>query len=241
VDAYLEELLAVARTLDEPYDVYFVTDHGHVDSAPIEQRIGRKLESYLMDPAPTPLSSDVERALLAGRLFKPESPVQFRDEPVVVEAGNFAHVYLTRGKEPLEAMDLLNKHRNVLARAVAQRDIGIIAVRRQDSAVAIIQGRVYGPDEIESSPLSSHFSKRAVADLLRELPHMKTAGDLVLYGEICQPGGTVGFAWEFGSHGGLTNIETNSVVCWPSRGPVDLSGLGHATQLHEKLSQVYRQ
>ena len=69
---------------------------------------------------------------------------------------------------------------------------------------------------------------------------MPTAGDLVLYGEATHRGGTVGFAWEFGSHGGLTKTETDSVVCWPSDGPVDLSGLGHCTQLHEKLSEAYR-
>ena len=240
VDGYLAEIYAVARTLEEPYDVYFVTDHGHVDSSPIEKRIGQNLERYLLQGPPAELKASTRRALLDGRTYTPESPVQVRDTPVVIEAGNFAHIYLSQRAEPLEAAQLLQHFPEVLARATSHPDLGIVALRRGDSAVAVVQGEVYTPDQIDHAPLSSGFSKRAVADLLRELPHMKTAGDLVLYGEVCQPGGTVGFAWEFGSHGGLTQIETNSVVCWPASAPLNLSGLSHATQLHQRLSEVYR-
>jgi hypothetical protein len=159
---------------------------------------------------------------------------------VVIESGNFAHVYLTREHTPLEASELLAHHREVLARASRHPDIGIVALRRGDSAVALVKGGVYGPDEIRGAPLAEEFSKRAVADFLRELPHLRTAGDLVLFGDAVEPGATVGFAWEFGSHGGLTKTETRSVVCWPSDAPVDLSGLSHCVRLHERLSEVYR-
>ena len=128
----------------------------------------------------------------------------------------------------------------MLARAVNSPDVGIVALRRGDSAVAIIGDGVFGPEQIDRSPLPSLFSRQAVADLLRELPHMPTAGDLVLYGEATRSGGTIGFAWEFGSHGGLTQTETDSVVMWPADAPIDLRGLTHATQLHQKLSEVYR-
>jgi hypothetical protein len=239
VDNYLAELYAVARTLEEPYDIYFVTDHGHVDSAPIESRIGRKVERYLTEGPPEVVPQSLAEALLMGRYPRPPDRVQYEDEPVIVESGNFAHVYLSRG-EPLEAAELLRRFPSVLARAARQRDIGIVALRRGDSGAAMIQGKLYGPEEISRAPLSTEFSKRAVADLLRELPHMKTAGDLVLYGEIFQPGGTVGFAWEFGSHGGLTEIETQSTVCWPTSAPLTFSGLSHCTQLHERLSEIYR-
>jgi hypothetical protein len=50
----------------------------------------------------------------------------------------------------------------------------------------------------------------------------------------------VGFAWEFGSHGGLTRTETESLVAWPAAAPLELAGLGHSTQLHARLSDVYR-
>jgi hypothetical protein len=149
-------------------------------------------------------------------------------------------VYLTRELKPLEAAQLVSRFPEVLARATRHPDIGIVAMRHRDSAVAIIGGGVYGPDEIESAPLSTEFSKRAVADFLRELPHMPTAGDLVLYGQAVPEGGTVGFAWEFGSHGGLTRTETNSTILWPTSMPVDLSALSHCTQLHERLASVYR-
>lgn len=239
VDASLEELYAFAKSVAHPYDLYFLSDHGHVDSAPFEQRIGKRLKAYLFGGAPASLSEDVERGLLDGRPPPRGIPSPSEDEPVVVEAGNFAHVYLSRGRA-LEAREVLELHREVFARAVANPDIGIVAVRRGNSAVAVIGGGVYGPDEVDRAPLPTAFSRRAVADLLRELPFMSTAGDLVLYGQSVSRTGTVGFAWEFGSHGGLTRIETDSVICWPTDVPIDLGSLGHAVELHEKLSEVYR-
>ncbi|WP_430384386.1 alkaline phosphatase family protein [Archangium violaceum] len=240
VDAYLAELYAVARTVDPGYDLVFLTDHGHVDSLPLEQRTRQRLEALLLQGEAPPLSEDVARGLLDGRPHPVESEPWATEEPVVIESGNFSHVYLTRGLQPLEAAQLVARHPEVLARATRHPDIGIVAMRRGDSAVAVIHGGVYGPDDIDGAPLSTEFSRRAVADYLRELPHMSTAGDLVLFGQAVRRGGTVGFAWEFGSHGGLTRTETSSVICWPSDLPVDLSGLSHCTQLHERLSEVYR-
>ncbi len=241
VDAWLAELYAVAQAVQPGYDIVFLTDHGHVDSAPFEKRAGQRLEPALIQGEVPPLSEDVERALLDGRPLPPEGiPSSPTSEPVVIESGNFSHVYLTRERTPLEARQLLARHRDVLARATRHPDIGIVAVRRGDSAVAIIGGGVYGPDEIDQAPLSVEFSRRAVADYLRELPHLPTAGDVVLFGQAVSRGGTVGFAWEFGSHGGLTRTETSSAICWPSNAPVDLSGLSHCVDLHERLSEVYR-
>ncbi|MBN1206124.1 MAG: alkaline phosphatase family protein [Myxococcaceae bacterium] len=240
VDAYLAELYAMSRVVEHPYDVVFLTDHGHVGSLPFEQRQGRRLEDMLLRGAPVPLSADVERGLLDGRAREPSRAPRGAGTPVVIESGNFAHVYLTREHVPLEALELLAHHREVLARATRHPDIGMVALRRGSSAVALVKGGAYGPKEIANAPLAEEFCRRAVADYLRELPHLRTAGDLVLFGEAVQPGTTVGFAWEFGSHGGLTRTETRSTVCWPSDGPVELSGLSHCVRLHQRLSEAYR-
>jgi len=210
-----------------------------VDSSPFERRAGRKVEDWLLDSAPLEVPQPILRALADGRLIPPGGLAP-DERPVVIEAGNFSHVYLSRGKEPLEALEILARHPTVLARAATHPDLGIVGVRRGRGAVALIGGGVYGPNEIDSAPLASGFSRRAVRDVLEELPRMPTAGDLVLYGQSIAPGGTVGFAWEFGSHGGLTTTETDSVVIWPASAPVDLRGLSHSTQLHQKLSEVYR-
>jgi hypothetical protein len=241
VDAYLAELYAVGRAVDNPYDIIFLTDHGHVDSLPLEQRQGRRLEEVLLGGEPRPLPEDVRRGLLDGREAPGVSGPRPEEAPVVIEAGNFAHVYLTRERTPLEAAELVARHPEVLGRAVHNPDIGLVAVRRGNQAVALVGGGVYGPGEVERAPLSSEFSRRAVVDFLRELPHMKTAGDIVLSGQAVRRGGTVGFAWEFGSHGGLTNTETRSMVCWPSDAPVDLSGLSHCARLHQRLAEAYRE
>ncbi len=240
VDAYLAELYAMSRVVEHPYDIVFLTDHGHVGSLPFEQRQGQHVEDMLLRGAPVPLAPDIERGLLDGRSPEGSRAPRGADTPVIVESGNFAHVYLTRDREPLEALELLTHHRDVLARASRHPDIGMVALRRGNSAVALVKGGVYGPDEIASAPLAEEFCRRAVADYLRELPHLRTAGDLVLFGEAVEPGATVGFAWEFGSHGGLTKTETRSTVCWPSDAPVDLSGLSHCVRLHQRLSEAYR-
>lgn len=242
VDRDLAEIYALACRLPWTYDLYLVTDHGHVESVPFEQRLGTRLEPFLMGGPPMRPTEAMVHGLLDGRAPPPASSkrlVRVEDQPVVIEAGNFSHVYLTRGPEPLEARELIARFPGVLARAAHCRDIGITAVRRGGSAVALIKGQVYGPEEIGRAPLASEFSRRAVVDLLTELPHMKTAGDLVLYGEAVAEAGTVGFAWEFGSHGGLTTIETDSVVMWPADAPVDLAGLSHASELHRRLSEAY--
>ncbi|WP_338023782.1 alkaline phosphatase family protein [Archangium primigenium] len=240
VDAYLGELHAVAHAVEPGYDVVILSDHGHVDSEAIEKRTGQRLEKLLLEGAPLPVAEDVRRGLLDGR--SPEASLAPRapSEPVVVESGNFSHVYLTRERQPLEAAELLAHFPDVLGRATRHPDIGIVVVRRRDEAVALIGGQVYGAEDVVYAPLPAEFSPRAVADYLRELPHMPTAGDLVLFGQAVPQGGTVGFAWEFGSHGGLTRTETGSLICWPRSLPVDLSSLGHCAELHERLSSVYR-
>jgi hypothetical protein len=245
-DAALEELYTMGQLVEKPYDLVIVTDHGHVDSAPFERRTGRKLADWLGDPSPIDVPAGVLRALADGRyvgsMAQPSaSPAGAPGEArVVIEAGNFSHVYLSRARQPLEALEILARHPGVLARAVTHPDLAIVALRRGKGAVAVIGGGVYGPDELDAAPLAAGFSRRAVRDLLEELPRMPTAGDLVLYGQSLAPGGTVGFAWEFGSHGGLTTTETDSVVIWPAAAPLDLRGLSHSTQLHQKLSEVYR-
>jgi hypothetical protein len=241
VDAYLAELYAVARTVQRPYDVVILSDHGHVDSLPLERRQGQRLEEWLLEGGDAgPLSEDVARGLCEGRPRPgPDATPRAPFAPVVVECGNFAHVYLSGERQSLEARELLARHPDVLARVTRSPEIGVVALRRGGSAVAVVKGGVYGPDEVARAPLSPEFSRRAVADFLRVLPSMSTAGDVVLFGEAVRRGGTVGFAWEFGSHGGLTRTEASSLVCWPADAPVDLSGLGHCAQLHERLAEAY--
>ncbi|WP_241758068.1 alkaline phosphatase family protein [Myxococcus landrumensis] len=240
VDASLAELHAMARSVEQPYDVVILSDHGHVDSVPLEQRQGARLKSVLLEGPSVPLSDDVMRGLCDGRA-RPERDVRPREPftPVVVECGNFAHVYLSGEREALEARELLARYPEVLARATRNPDLGLVAMKRGRSAVVVVQGGVYGLEDLERAPLSAEFSRRAVRDFLRGLPSMQTAGDLVLFGEVVPRGGTVGFAWEFGSHGGLTRTEANSLVCWPANAPVDLSGLSHCVDLHDRLAEAY--
>ncbi len=240
VDRELEELYAFSRLSSPAYDVIFVTDHGHVESVPFEQRQPLSLPETLCRDGQMVLDPSLEAALLDGRGRPAPVAGSHLHVPEVVEAGNFAHVYLERGPEPLEAAALLSgSHREVLARIACHPDIGIAALRRGEQAVALIGGRVYGPGELASAPLDAEYNRHALADLLHELPHMKTAGDVVIYGQAAGPARTVGFAWEFGSHGGLTHAEVDSAILWPLDGAVRGEDLTHVVQLHERLAGAY--
>ena len=230
----------MARTLEEPYDLVLVTDHGHVDSVPFESRAGMRLRRFLLEGPPAALPRGLAAQLQDGPPPRPVPPGR-APPAVVIEAGNFSHVYLAPGEPPLSAAELLARQPEVVARAAASPHIGLVAVRRGDGAVALVGGRAWTADEVAAAPLHPGFNRRAVADLLRELPHMPTAGDLVLYGQCLDDGATVGFAWEFGSHGGLTRTETESLVAWPLSTPLQLAGLGHATELHARLAALYRE
>lgn len=239
VDSALEELYAMSQLVPEPYDLYFVTDHGHVDSEPFTKREnGARLEPYLLSDEPALLERELETQLRA--LSAPGSNVlRAPRAPVVVEAGNFAHVYLESGPA-LEASDILARHRNVLARASSSNSIGIVTLRAGGKGFAIVGGKLYGVDSLAAAPLAHGFSRNGLADYLRELPHLTTAGDLVLYGQATRETGTVGFAWEWGSHGGLTQTEVDSSIFWPSTAPLPFHGLQHSTQLYSQLSELYR-
>jgi hypothetical protein len=239
VDGALAELFAVARTLDEPYDVYFLTDHGHIGCSPFEKRCGKPLLAHLTTGPNDPPGEAVQNGLLSGR----GAPVRQanRVQPIVVDAGNFAHVYLEGGSRPLEAREVLARYPELLTRASRHPDVALTVLRRGEGAVALVGNGLFGPDEIHRAPLSDRFSRHAAADLLREVPHMSNAGDVVVFGQSVDEETTVGFAWEFGSHGGLTHTETQSLICWPTDAPVTLSGLTHSAELHERLSAVYRQ
>ncbi|MBF5042582.1 phosphodiesterase [Aggregicoccus sp. 17bor-14] len=240
VDASLADLDAVSRALEQPYDIVLVTDHGHVEAEPLEQRGGRRLAAALLEGPPRKVPPEVVRGLRDGRPTPVDVPGPVPGAPVVVEAGNFAHVYLAREPRPMEAEVLLAHFPEALGRALAHPDLAIVVLRRGEGFVAVVGGGVYGPDDVAQAPLSPGFSREALADLLRELPHMPNAGDLILYGREVGEDRTVGFAWEFGSHGGLTHTETDSLVCWPAHAPLDLRALSHASQLHERLCEVYR-
>ena len=119
------------------------------------------------------------------------TPLRARaDEPVVVEAGNFAHVYLTRGHE--------RRWRRGAAGAPPGGAGAGRGAARTSASWRCGAGRLGGGADRRAAstartrwtgaPLPEEFSRRAVADFLRELPHMPTAGDLVLYGEAVRDG-----------------------------------------------------
>lgn len=237
IDASLAHLHAIAHSVEHRYDVYVFSDHGQASSTPYEHVAGRTFAESLGLPFgdSRPLSKEVQRALLDGRSCAPpaESPLA----PVVVEVGGMAHVYLGATGRPLEAFELLVSHSRLLARVLADPYVGFVAVRRGTEAIGLTANSSFTADEVTQSSLPAGPSVRAVAELLRALPQMSNAGDLVVVGATTAEG-VVGFSWEAGTHGGVSSAETDSFVLWPT-GAVSLDSLGHAADLHRRLTERY--
>lgn len=233
-DGALASLHAIARMLPNPYDLYVVSDHGQVKTTPYELVAERSIEQALKLTHPPPLPAGFAAAL-GGAAKRTAVP----SDPVVVEAGNLAHVYLGNQGRALSASEILAANGEVLARAVNDPRVAFVAVRRHDHAVAVTREGIFTAEELTHARLPAPLSARAVAELLRELPRLPHAGDLVLHGAPAPNGGTVGFSWEFGTHGGVTAPETDSFVLWPSDAPAALNDLAHASELHGRLVNAY--
>lgn len=236
IDATIELVCAVADALPDPPDVWVFTDHGQIAAVPFERTFGMTLDAWLRGAGegtgrPPEVPPEVARAL--GGAVGPARPGR---PPYVVDAGNFAHVYLG-GTRPLTGAEILRGHGRTLARALRCPGVGLVAVRGADgTALAFSGGRVVDPRDPATVPKGA--SPRAVAAMLEDLARSPSSGDIVLYGAWF-PGGCVSFSWEFSSHGGVSPIETETFVIHPAGVPLDVDRVAHGADLHEIFRSLY--
>ncbi len=231
IDRRLEYVVAVAAASPDRPDVWIVTDHGQIPAIPFEGLHGCTLEAWLQRTDVEPLP----RAVFEAVGLRKSRPGRENRDMVVVDSGNYAHVYLSR-EGPLSARTIVRDHAHVLSRALASPGVGLVAMRSENGAIAFAGGRRVDPNVSSSIPRG--VAPRALRIFLEDLPKTPSAGDLVLFGswlgDAC-----VAFTREYASHGGLSPEETSIFLLHPAGIASEVSGVSHGADLYPLLSELY--
>jgi len=228
IDRAVEALVAIAAEVPDPPDVWILTDHGQIPAVPFERIFGRTIASWLTEgPAPA-LPPAVERLVGASGARRPHEP------PVVVDCGNYAHVYLG-GDRAWDAAEISRMRSDVLSRALDCPGVGLVAMRSlRHGPIAFAGGRQVDPSRPDTIPKGA--SREGVAALLAELGRSPSAGDLLLCGSWFDDA-CVAYSWELSSHGGPSQEETETFVLHPAG--VDPGRVAHGADLHAILTALY--
>jgi hypothetical protein len=216
-DAALAAVFAAADAVPElRYDVYVLSDHGHVATRPFEALAGAPLPEYVAiaergEPLPRGPRASPNRGLLGGRTLGSG----IADGMATAEAGDLAHVYFLRDGGPLPLEGIRARHWRVLAALSATPAVGIMGARGGRRGFALVRGDVVDladPREVARLP---HPDPALVATYLSDLLSLRESGDLVLLGWRGEGREVVAYAWEFGSHGGIAPEEIECFVAHP--------------------------
>ncbi len=234
-DAALAIILAAADAAPElEYDVYVLSDHGNVPTRPFEELTGFTLAEYVAlakrgvrPPRLAPAGAPHPRAgAHAGGASRAGGIA-------VAEAGDLAHVYFLSDRGPLPLSAVRERHWRVLAALTASRAVGILAARGGRRGLAIVRGAVLDladPADVARLP---HPDPPLAAAYLSDLAAVPESGDLVVLGWRGEGKGSVAYAWEFGSHGGVDPEEIESFVVHPP-------GLAFPFDAVVRPSELYR-
>gem|GEM_PF-2309907 len=231
IDRRLEYVVSVAAAAPDPPDVWIITDHGQIPAIPFEGIFGCTLAEWLER---TDVEALPETVLEAVGRMRPR-PRRENGDMVVVDSGNYAHVYLSR-EGPLDARQIVRDHAHVLSRVLACPGIGLAVMRLDDSAIAFAGGRRVDPDDPRTIPACAE--RRALRVFLEDLPKTPSAGDIVLFGSWVEDA-CVAFTREYASHGGLSSEETSIFLVHPAGMAREASAVSHGADLHPILSELY--
>lgn len=161
------------------------------------------------------------------------------DDIVAIEAGDIAHVYLGRGSRALDLAEIRSGHGRILDVLVHSPAVGIVAARSGQGVTAFFRGRQLDlSDPVDARQLDIGYGGARAAGFIETVTRMPSAGDLVVYGNGL-PGSDVAYAWEFGSHAGISREEVETFVLHPARLGSELGGIEHGADLHAFLTGTY--
>jgi hypothetical protein len=242
-DAALATVFGAVEAAPElGYDVYVLSDHGLVATRPFEAVAGIPLREFvaraeLGEPLPRgPGPSRPNRALLGGR----DLGVGKAAGIATVEAGGLAHVYFLREQGPLALDHVRARHWRVLAALSATPAVGLIAARGGRRGLALVRGAVLDladPGDVARLP---HPEPRLLAVYLSDLVSLADSGDLVVVGWRGERSEVVAYAWEFGSHGGVSPEELESFVLHPATCRFQFERVVRPSELYRFFEEHYR-
>jgi type I phosphodiesterase/nucleotide pyrophosphatase len=148
----------------------------------------------------------------------------------VVAAGPNAFVYFVDEAEPL-TLERIDQRYPGLAQDLSRTSgIGLVFARSDDGPVCTWRGKRYRLTELGDGPFAGRPDLDVVVDGIRDLMAMRSAGDLVLYGNQA-PEGDVSFVPELGAHAGPGLEELHTFIVFPESVTLP-SPLVHPRQLY---------
>jgi hypothetical protein len=241
-DAALAAVFAAADAVPElGYDVYVLSDHGHVATRPFEAIAGVPLPEYVAlaergDALPRPAKGSPNRGLLGGRTLGGA----VADGIAVAEAGDLAHVYFLHEPGPLPLDAIRPRHWRVLAALSASPAVGIMAARGGRRGFALVRGEVLDLADPRDVARLPHPHPALLATYLSDLVSLPDAGDLVVLGWRGEGREVVAYAWEFGSHGGIAPEEVECFVAHPRSCAFRFADALRPSELFRFFERTYR-
>jgi hypothetical protein len=240
-DAALAAIFAAADAVPElGYDVFVLSDHGHVATRPFEAIAGVSLPEYVAlaergDPLPRGPRPGSGPSFFGGRAVAARV-----DGIAVAEAGDLAHVYFMHDRGPLPLDGIRPRHWRVLAALSASPAVGVMGARGGRRGFALVRGDVLDladPRDVERLP---HPDPQLLATYLSDLLSLPESGDLVVLGWRGEGRDVVAYAWEFGSHGGVAPEEIACFVAHPRSCAFPFADAVRPSALHAFLERTYR-
>jgi hypothetical protein len=148
----------------------------------------------------------------------------------IIGAGPNAFVYFLRTDEPV-TLEWIDQHWPGVADEISRsRGIGFVLARSAGGPVCIVRGKRWRLDAAEPGPFAQRPDRDLVLAGIRGLMEMRSAGDLVIYGND-SPEGNVSYVHERGAHAGPSEEEMETFVVTPP-GVTLPRPLVHPTQLY---------
>jgi hypothetical protein len=131
----------------------------------------------------------------------------------VVSAGPNAFVYFVDVPDPLTVDEIDARYPGLSEEISCLPGIGFVLARAARGPVCAFRGKRYRLAE-EPGPFAGREDLEVVLEGIRDLMAMRTAGDLVIYGEDA-PEGHVSFIPEIGAHAGPSHDELHTFIVAP--------------------------
>ena len=155
----------------------------------------------------------------------------------VVSAGPNAFVYFLDTERPLTIEEIDARHPHVAEEISKMPGVGFVLARGTRGPVCAFRGKRYRLDD-EPGPFAGRADLDVVVDGVRDLMGMRTAGDLVLYGNEAMEG-DVSFITEIGAHAGPSYEELHTFII----APVEIAlpaEIRHPIQLYDVFMRYQR-
>jgi hypothetical protein len=241
-DAALAAIFAATDAVPElRYDVYVLSDHGHVATRPFESLTGIALPEFVAraergEPVPRTRAASPNRGIAGGRALG----IRRSAAVAVAEAGDLAHVYFLRDEGPLPLDALRARHARVLDALAACPAIGIVGARGGRRGFALLGGAALDLAEPRDVARLPHPAPALAATYLADLLSLRESGDLVVLGWRGEGREVVAYAWEFGSHAGIAPEELEPFVVHPRDAAFRFDAVVRPSELFRFFEATYR-